>query len=160
MSSVGARQVRLACEDRRHRIGHCRAVGDGIASHFRYFCRNFRRNPALLFDLSDKPVAASRKSLDEARIVRRFPERAAQPFDGRIDAVVELDNRIVRPQFLADFLAQHRLAGVLDEHEQDLKRLIGQVDPDTVLAHLAGAHVQLEGSEVQKTRLFQVHFHR
>ena len=45
------------------------------------------------------------------------------------------------------FLARDDLAGMLEQHRQDLKGLFLDFDLQAVLAQLGGAKVNLEGSE-------------
>jgi hypothetical protein len=52
------------------------------------------------------------------RFVGRVPERLAQLADGCIDAVIKLDNRVIRPELLLDFLTGDDRAVALAQHEQ------------------------------------------
>jgi hypothetical protein len=53
---------------------------------------------------------------------------------GRIDAVVELDYRVVGPELVADLLAQDYLARTFQQHPEDLERLVLKSDPDARFA--------------------------
>jgi hypothetical protein len=55
-------------------------------------------------------MAFARQSLDEARIIGRIPQRLAQLLDRRVDAVLELDEGVGRPQRLLQFFAGDNLA--------------------------------------------------
>jgi hypothetical protein len=77
------------------------------------------RAPAL--DGRDETVAAARHALDEPRVPRGVPERQAQPLHRRVDALVEPDDRPVRPEELLDALAAEGLAGRRDQGRQDLE---------------------------------------
>ena len=52
-----------------------------------------------------QPVAAAGHGLDVLRLVGRIAERLAAACDGDVDAVVELDDGVVRPELLLDLLA-------------------------------------------------------
>jgi hypothetical protein len=82
--------------------------------------------------------------------VRGIAERVAQPLDGGVDAVIELDDGVVRPERLADLVAQHHLTGMVQQHEQDAEGLLVKADPDTVLAQLGGSSVQFERVETNR----------
>ena len=75
------------------------------------------------------------------------PERLAQLLDGCVDALVELDHRVVRPELSLDFFAGDNLAVALDQHQQDLKRLLLQRYGANPIAQLGAADVEFEASE-------------
>ena len=58
--------------------------------------------------------------------------------------MVEVDERILGPQTLLNFLAGDDVAGALEQESENLKRLLLQSNADTAFAELAGAHVELE----------------
>jgi hypothetical protein len=58
--------------------------------------------------------------------------------------VIELDHSVVGPKLPADFLAQHHLARALQQHAQNLERLVLKPDPGAAFAQLARAHIQFE----------------
>src|SRR5271155_3340589 len=80
--------------------------------------RRFRR-----VDTAEEAVAPPRNGLDEARVVRIISQRIAQPFDGGVKAVVEIAEVAAWPKFAAKFLPGNHLAGMLEQHAQDLERL-------------------------------------
>jgi hypothetical protein len=79
--------------------------------------------------------------------LRGFAQGISEFLDGGVDAVVEFDDGIIRPQVQADFLAQHYLTAMLQQHGQDSERLFLQSDPPPMLAQLASANVEFERSE-------------
>ncbi len=85
--------------------------------------------------------------LDEPWIIGVVAQRSAQPFDGGIQAVLEVDERSRRPQTLAQLIARHDLARTLDHHRENLEGLILKPDADAALPQLARAQINLEGSE-------------
>ena len=56
-------------------------------------------------------------------------ERVAQPANGRIQPVLEIDERFRRPQSLPQLVAGDELTGTIQQRLQQLKRLIGEIDP-------------------------------
>ena len=101
----------------------------------------------LAFDGGDKPVAAPVQCLDEPRIIGVIAERAPQPFDGGVQAVLEVDERSRRPQALTQLVASHDVTGPLDHHRENLEGLILKPDADAPLSQLARAQINLEGRE-------------
>jgi hypothetical protein len=43
-----------------------------------------------------------------------------------VDAVLELYDGVVRPEFLANILSRQHFAGVLEQHRKDSERLLRQ----------------------------------
>ena len=100
----------------------------------------------------DEAVAAPRHRLDEARLERVVAERHAQPPDGGVDAVLEVDRRAVGPQPALDVLARDHAAGVLHEQGQDLERLLLQADRLAAATDLVPAHVDLDAADANDRR--------
>ena len=109
---------------------------------------------------SDESVAAAGQRLDEPRHIGRVPERIAQPANGSIQAVLEIDECLRRPQSLPQLLAGDEFAGTIQQRLENLKRLIGEIDPDAGLPQLARAQIQLEtrqsGREDPAERSFRI----
>ena len=97
----------------------------------------------------DEPISASRKRLDEARVVGVVAERRSQPLHGGIEAVLEIDERAVGPQPLAQLVPGDDVAWTLEHHPEDFERLLLQPDADAVLPQLAGSDVELERAKAQ-----------
>src|SRR5262245_66517437 len=77
-------------------------------------------------------------------------ERVTQPADRGIQAVFEIDERFRRPEPLPQLLAGDELTGAIQQRLQDLKWLLGKVDPDAALSELARTQIQLEGAKANK----------
>ena len=85
-------------------------------------------------------------------MISGIAQRLAQPVHGGTDAVLELHNGVIRPQRLADFFAAHHLAGTLQQHGEDAKRLFGQTNLfGPVLAQLTGAKVEFKCFETDQS---------
>ena len=96
---------------------------------------------------NDEPIAAAGQRLDESRHVRRVPKRISQAANRGIQAALEIDERLCRPQTLSQLLAGDEVAWTIQQCPENLKRLIGKTDPNPAPAQLAGAEIQLERSE-------------
>ena len=78
-------------------------------------------------------------SVDEARTLGVVAEDGAQPFDGRVQTVLEVDEGSFRPQAVAELVARQQLARMLEHQREQRERLLLQAKPHAVLAQLAGA---------------------
>ncbi len=83
--------------------------------------------------------------------------RLAQDPDGNVDAVVEINNDVVRPQLAFDVFAGHQLPRAFDQHSQDLERLLAQQNRKLTVCRRDGAQfsrrqVELERSEAGTAR--------
>ena len=63
----------------------------------------------------DPAVTAAVYCFNKNRIVGGVAERIAQALDGAADAAVEIDEDILRPKFLPQFLPGHHLIGVVEQ---------------------------------------------
>ncbi len=134
-------------------------MGDGLACEFPVvhnfgidgfgLQRCFHHQPADQLDLTQKAVPPPCHGFDITRIVGRFPERVAQLLNGGVDAVIELHDGVVRPKAEANLLAQHHLAGMLQQHTKDAAGLFPQAEPDAVFAQLTRSNVEFEWPEAK-----------
>ena len=65
-----------------------------------------------------KAIAALGKGLDEPQILGRIAQGLAQAPDGVIQAVVKVDKRIRRPDFLLQLFSRDDLSGLCQESLQ------------------------------------------
>src|SRR5262249_2602172 len=106
------------------------------------------------FESTDEAIAAPMERLDEAGMFGVIAECRAQPLDGGIQAVVEVDKCPVGPELLAELFAGQHFSRSLEQHHQHVERLSLQPEPDAVLAQLAGADVDLESAESERSVRF------
>ena len=79
----------------------------------------FRRSPrriARVMQGNYQPETAAGQRFDVAGTLGLIAQRLPQLLDGGADAVVELHNRVVRPQALANLFPRHHLAGMFQQH--------------------------------------------
>jgi hypothetical protein len=95
----------------------------------------------------DQTIAAPGYGLDKTRRRGRIVERVAQPIDGFIQPVLEIEISLARPKPVLQFLAAHHFARIFQQHGKDLKCLLRQADFEPLLAQLSGFEVCLEGPE-------------
>jgi hypothetical protein len=98
-------------------------------------------------DLAYEAITLPGNSLDIARIIGRISQGVPQsPYRG-VDAMVELDNGLVRPEALPNLLARDYFAGRFEKHLQDLEGLLLESNPVSLFAQFAPSTVQLEWAE-------------
>jgi hypothetical protein len=73
--------------------------------------------------------------------------------------VVEIHERIRGPECFLQFLPTDDLAGMFQEHGQDLKGLLLKPDSQAVLAQFACTKIQLEHPETEAPANLIVRFH-
>jgi hypothetical protein len=66
--------------------------------------------------------------------------------------MVEVDKRICRPQMGSQFFPRDDLARPLDQHHQNLKRLLLKPDLGSIATQFSGAEIGLEDSELDRPR--------
>jgi len=95
----------------------------------------------------EEAIAAPGEGLNEPRVGRRVPECLPQLVDGGIEAVIEVDERVGRPQRLAELLPGHDLVGPRQERDEDPERPLLEADPGAAPPQLTGVEVGLEHPE-------------
>ena len=66
--------------------------------------------------------------------------------------MIEIAEGVRWPESVAKFFSCDHLAGMLEQHAQDLKGLVLKLQLDSILTQLACRNVYLEGSEPHNTR--------
>jgi len=74
-------------------------------------------------DRGDESVSSAGYSLDESRIGGGITQGLAQFVNGGVQAVIEVYERVARPEALLQLLARDHFSGVLKQNGQDLKWL-------------------------------------
>src|SRR5260370_28503288 len=98
-------------------------------------------------------IAASSESFDVLRFVGGITQRLPQPIHSGADAVLELDNRVVRPKLLLNLFALDHLAGMLQEEYKDAEGLLRQTNRSaTERAQFSRAPVKLKALGPGTTR--------
>ena len=106
-----------------------------------------RRLGRVSLDWSREPIATPRKRLDESRGRGRVAKDLPQPFDRRVQAVLEIHEDIVTPQFTTQVVARHQCAWRSNQERENTKRLDRQEKPAAVLRQLPRPQIQRELAE-------------
>src|SRR5215469_14084965 len=93
--------------------------------------RLFRRSAAV--HRPDEPVAPPIKSLNKAGILGIVAQGLAKLLDCTVQAEIEINKSVLRPQALLQFFAGDDLPRSLQQHGKDLQRLILELDLETRL---------------------------
>jgi hypothetical protein len=90
---------------------------------------------------SNKPIPLLRQRLDIARSLDIIIQRLSQLLDRRVQRVLKIDKRILRPQPIAQLLAGNEFAGLFKKDRQNFDWLAVKVDAIPVLTQFSGARV-------------------
>jgi hypothetical protein len=96
--------------------------------------------------------------LDIFRIVSGIPECKEKFLDGRVDAAVELHHRVVGPKLLLNFFESRYGASVLDEHSQNLERLV--LEHNQLAGFVQFSRLQIKFEGVESNAKWQCVLHR
>lgn len=69
----------------------------------------------------------------------------------------EIDERVVRPDLLAQIFAANDIIGALEKSSEDLERLSLQLDPDTMLPQLSRGAVHFERTKSDVPLQYRIH---
>src|SRR5713101_9864120 len=147
-------------------FGHC-----GFASQIRAitnFCLVMRQKGEFRaansgrirnFDLRKEAVAATRNGFHKAGTLGGVAEGLADFADRFVEPVVEIHESVRGPEFFLKFLASYDLAGMLQQHRQDLKGLFLKANSQAVLAQFASAKIQFENAKTEPHAEVKVFLH-
>jgi hypothetical protein len=93
---------------------------------------------------SEKPVAAAGESSNKPGIFRGIAQGVAEAFDGGIEAVIEINEGVSRPQLGAQLFPGDQFARPGQEKRQDLEGLVLEPDFGAVPAKFPGTEVSLK----------------
>src|SRR5690242_20663762 len=79
------------------------------------------------YDVGEKPIAASRDGLDEARILGRVAEHISNLINCFVETVIKINNR-PRPEPALQLLPVHQFSRLFQEHRENLKGLLLQLE--------------------------------
>jgi hypothetical protein len=96
---------------------------------------------------SNEAVAAAGESLYEAGVVGGIAEGVSKSFDGSIQPVVKVDEGVDRPEPSPQFLSMDNFSGSLQQHCQELERLVLELDLAAIPAKFRCGQVGLEYSK-------------
>jgi hypothetical protein len=91
-----------------------------------------------------KTIASPGDCLDIARLVGRVPQSVPQSPYRDANAVIELDNRIVRPEALPNLFARDHFARGFEQHSEYLERLRLKSNPAPLFPQFAPSKVHLK----------------
>ena len=110
-------------------------------------------------DISEEPVSATSNGFDEAGTLGGVAEGLTDLVDRLVEPVVEIHECVRGPEFLLKFLATDDLAGVLEQHRQNLEGLLLKPDSQAALAQFASAKIHLENPKTEPPARLMVRFH-
>jgi hypothetical protein len=75
--------------------------------------------------------------------------------DSFVQASIEIDKRIARPELFLEFIARYDFVRVRQQKHEDLERLIPEFDPHTLLAQFARVQIYFEYPKADKAGISQ-----
>src|SRR5262249_3909639 len=115
--------------------------------------RSARLRPGVFnhLDRRDESVAALREGFDEPRTLGRIPQRLTQAVHRGVQPMIEVDERVGRPELLPKRVAADQVPAPTQEQQKDVEGTASQFDDPTLLAQLAEPAVDLEKAESIET---------
>jgi len=101
------------------------------------------------FDPGYEAISTPRQCLDVARRVGIVVEHLAQLLDMRVQAVLEVNKGILRPEMTPEFLAGHQLAGPVEEKRKHSDRLALDLELQAAFPELGRPLVEFEGCKTE-----------
>ena len=101
---------------------------------------------------SNESITAACVCFDIAGMLRRVTQRRPQSFNACIQAVIEIDERLSRPQSVPQHFTGNQLPGPLQEHLEDRERLTFQADAHSVFAQFSRDGAEFVNAETNDTR--------
>jgi hypothetical protein len=118
--------------------------------------RRCREGTSSVVSGGDIAITASRHRLDERRPGGIVAECRAQPFDGGVEAVLEVNERAVWPQTAVQFVSRDDVSRALEQRAQDGERLALKLEARRADSQLAGAQVERECAKPHWIRWYNV----
>ena len=100
-----------------------------------------------------------RDSFDEAWVVGGIPQGFAQALDRIVQPLIEINERVSRPDPPSYFLPGYHFAGTFQKDLQDLERLILELDLDAPLAQFSRTQINFEHAETNRPTRWMSAFH-
>jgi hypothetical protein len=95
-------------------------------------------------DWSDETISTSSERFDEHWSVRRFAQRIAQPLDSCIQAVIEVNEGILRPEPAPQFVSGNNFPWSFKQSGQHLERLFLELYFLASVAQFSALEIHLE----------------
>jgi hypothetical protein len=111
-------------------------------------------------DWAYEAVASAGYRFYKAGVFGVIVQGIAQPIHRFVQASVEIDEGIRGPQLFHQFVAGDQLAGAIEQHGENVKRLLLKIRGVPVGAEFAGAQVELELSKTHGRFGFGGNSHR
>jgi hypothetical protein len=101
----------------------------------------------------NESIAAPRRCFHKTRVLRIVPQGLAQPVGRPVEAAVEIDKCVRRPEPLLDLLPRDDFAGAFQQHGKNLKGLFLKFDLESLFPQFASLKIDLEDSKANSGAL-------
>jgi hypothetical protein len=99
------------------------------------------------FDRNEESIAAAWQRLYEAGVFRRIPERFPDLVDSLAETLVKIHEDAVGPDAVAQLFSCDHLTLFLQQHRENLERLLLQLDLQPLPPQFPGTQIDFEYSE-------------
>jgi hypothetical protein len=89
----------------------------------------------------------------ETWAMSRVVKDLANLADRTVQALLEVNERVIRPKLALKLLPGHHFPGTFQQRGQHLERLLLNFEPDTVFTDLAALQIGLEGAKFDEPSL-------
>src|SRR5262249_11674219 len=110
-------------------------------------------------DWRDKAISPPVERLDKARVVSVVAERLPDAANGLVEALLEIDERIERPQLFLQLLTSNHLARPLQQQGEHIQRLPCELNLHSLPAQLSCSKIQFEDTEACPLRVANLRLH-
>ena len=110
-------------------------------------------------DLREEAVAATSNGFHEAGALGGVAKGLTDLVDRFVEPVIEIHESVCGPERFLNLLASDDLAGVLEQHRQDLEGLFLKPNSQAVLAQFASSKIQLENPKTEPPTRVRVLWH-
>jgi hypothetical protein len=110
-------------------------------------------------NLGEEAVAATSNGFHKAGTLGGVAQGLTDFADRFVETVVEIHESVREPEFFLKLLASYDLAGVLDQHRQELEGLFLQADSQAVLPQFASPKIKLENPKTEPHAVVKVFLH-
>src|ERR1700724_772 len=92
----------------------------------------------------DESISPAWQCLYKTWAVRGVAEGFAQPHHGIVEAMIEVAKGVTRPETIPQVFPGDEVSRFFQEHREDLKGLLGELETQTVFAQFAGSQIRFE----------------
>ena len=102
--------------------------------------------------LRDEAITSSRERLDKSRVFSGIVQSLPKSFDGGVQTVLEVHERIAWPELVFEIVSSHQFPRLVKQHGKDLNWLPLHLNLASMLAKLTRSKIEFETLEMDDAR--------